>query len=564
MNKNQLPRAVSFSKAALTRLPWLVAASLVADCDSVTIVTTEPAFSVSGTVSGLQGDGGLVLQINGGNTLTISADGNFTFTSSLSPGAGYAVAVKTQPSTPSQNCTVAGGSGTIASNVTGVNVTCRGIPVVTAVGLPMGTATTASFGPAGGSLSSADSRFTLTVPAGAVANTTAFSIQPITNNAPGGVGAAYRLGPDGQTFAVPIELAWNYSAGDLSGTAPEFLAMSYQDAERHWLRYTDGTVDSVKGTLTITTDHFTDDATIVDFRVEPNDTVMKPSELKDFDLSYCYVEDELVTPLVPPTPMEVGCHPFSPGISICSSSHLQPFCPDSATWSLRLASGGTGSAGTVVPRNPTTAGAWYTAPATAPTPNRVFVLALVHTVNGGTPFTLPALVTIVENRYLGTFSQTVTSSTDFDLGGNVCTPNPVNGSASFSASMEWDTNSDLLTPGSYPVEASDGPAMFTLHSDSTTCRSGSGGKPIVIPAIDLMIPIPAISLAFTATSDGANITVAGWTPPDIPGCSSASPKFTITKDPATNKERIDGSETSTCTIGPATATGTYTIRLDQQ
>lgn len=567
MNRHQLRRAVS--KAAFARILLVVAASLIADCggDSVTTVTTVTAFTVGGTVSGLQGDGGLVLQNNGGDILAIPANGSFGFASSLPPGSSYAVTVKTQPSTPAQNCAVTEGSGTLASNVTSVKVTCSGIPVVTAIGTPMGTATTASIGPAGGSLSSSDSRFTLTVPAGVVANTTPFSIQPITNGAPGGVGSAYRLGPDGQTFAVPIELTWNYSARDLSGTAPEFLAVSYQDAQGHWLRNTNGTLDSAKGTLTITTDHFTDYATIVDFSVEPNDWTMKPSDLKFFDLWYCYVQvplPELITPLVPPDPKEVGCYPFSPGVSSCSSSlHLQLSCPDSATWNVRLPAGGTGSAGTIVPKNPATGGAYYTAPATAPTPNKVLVGALVHTSSGVTPFTMPALVTIDENRYLGTFSVTVTGSTDFDLGGDRCIPNPVTSSASYSVSTEWDANSDLFAPGSYPVEVSEGSGTLALQIEGTTCTNSSG-KVTVIPPFNETQGLPATSLAYTVTSDGANITIAGWTPPTIPGCSFAPPKFTITKVPATNKERIDGSGASTCTFGPATATGTYTLMLDQQ
>ena len=540
----------------------VVAARLIADCggDSVTTVTTVAASTVGGTVTGLQGDGGLVLQNNGGDTLTISANGTFGFASSLPPGSSYAVTVKTQPSTPSQKCTVTGGSGTIASNVTSVNVTCSGIPVVTAIGTPMGTATTASIGPTGGSLSSSDSRFTLTVPAGVVADTTTFSIQPITNGAPGGVGSAYRLGPDGQIFAVPIELTWNYSAGDLAGTAPEFLAVSYQDAQGHWLRYTNGTLDSAKGTLTITTDHFTDDAPRVNFNVEPTDAVMKPSEMNLFRVRFCYVDYDLLTPLVPPNPMEDGCYPFVPGTSICPV-HLEPICADKVIWSVEVASGA-GSAGTVVPHG---SGGYadYTAPATAPTPNLVFVNALVHTMNGAPPAAMPALVTIVGNRYLGTFSVNVTGSTDFNLGGDRCTPNPVTSSASYSVSMEWDTNSDLFTPGSYPVEVSEGSGTLTVQFEGTTCRSPGGGVS-VIPAYNSTVTVPAASLPFTATSDGANITYTGWTPPTVPGCSFATPKFTITKDPATNMERIDGSGTTTCSLGPATVTGTYTLKLDQQ
>jgi hypothetical protein len=78
---------------------------------------------MGGTVSGLSGTG-LVLQDNGGDNLSISANGSFTFKTSLASGAKYAVTVLTQPTGPAQTCTVTSGSGTASANVTNVQVTC--------------------------------------------------------------------------------------------------------------------------------------------------------------------------------------------------------------------------------------------------------------------------------------------------------------------------------------------------------------------------------------------------------------------------------------------------------
>jgi hypothetical protein len=89
----------------------------------ITCVTTE--FTIGGTVSGLSGDG-LVLQNNGGDNLAIGADGTFTFTTSAPTGSGYNVTVATNPSFPTQVCTVSNGAGTInAANVTSVTVNCE-------------------------------------------------------------------------------------------------------------------------------------------------------------------------------------------------------------------------------------------------------------------------------------------------------------------------------------------------------------------------------------------------------------------------------------------------------
>ena len=86
-----------------------------------------PPATVGGNVSGLSGTG-LVLQNNGGDDMSISVNGDYTFATPLENGDTYVVTVLTQPSSPSQTCTVANGSGTMSSeNVTNVDVNC--VPV---------------------------------------------------------------------------------------------------------------------------------------------------------------------------------------------------------------------------------------------------------------------------------------------------------------------------------------------------------------------------------------------------------------------------------------------------
>jgi sugar lactone lactonase YvrE len=81
-------------------------------------------YTVGGAVSGLAGSG-LVLQDNGGDNLSITSNGSFTFGTVLDNGAAYKVTVLTQPSNPIQTCTVTSGTGTInGTNVTNVSVTC--------------------------------------------------------------------------------------------------------------------------------------------------------------------------------------------------------------------------------------------------------------------------------------------------------------------------------------------------------------------------------------------------------------------------------------------------------
>ena len=87
---------------------------------------TSPGYSytISGTVSAMIGSG-LVLQNNGGDDLSISANGAFSFKTSLTDGSAYSVTVKTQPASPSQVCTISNESGTINSGpVSNIVVNC--------------------------------------------------------------------------------------------------------------------------------------------------------------------------------------------------------------------------------------------------------------------------------------------------------------------------------------------------------------------------------------------------------------------------------------------------------
>ncbi|MEX1020497.1 MAG: hypothetical protein WDZ49_12615, partial [Litorilinea sp.] len=62
---------------------------------------------------------------NGGDDLTVNANGAFQFATSLPDESAYAVTVATQPGSPAQTCTVANGSGTLAgADVSNVSVTC--------------------------------------------------------------------------------------------------------------------------------------------------------------------------------------------------------------------------------------------------------------------------------------------------------------------------------------------------------------------------------------------------------------------------------------------------------
>ena len=100
----------------------LFGATLIAACSSGHGAT--PPFTIGGTVSGLTGT--VVLHDNGGDNLSVGANGTFTFATKVVSGGAYAVTVAPQP--VGQTCVVTAGSGTATANVTTVMVACTNNP----------------------------------------------------------------------------------------------------------------------------------------------------------------------------------------------------------------------------------------------------------------------------------------------------------------------------------------------------------------------------------------------------------------------------------------------------
>lgn len=82
-----------------------------------------PTFSIGGTVTGIT-TGTLVIRNNGGDDLSITADGSFTFATKIKDGGDYDVSIKTIPAGLS-TCTVTNGTGVVINkNVSNIKVDC--------------------------------------------------------------------------------------------------------------------------------------------------------------------------------------------------------------------------------------------------------------------------------------------------------------------------------------------------------------------------------------------------------------------------------------------------------
>ena len=97
---------------------------ILAAAGSLSSCLFDLKYTVGGNLAGLEGSG-LVLENNSGDALTFTADGAFTFSTSIAKGGTYSVTVTTQPSNPAQTCVVHNGTGTMGStDVVNVVVNC--------------------------------------------------------------------------------------------------------------------------------------------------------------------------------------------------------------------------------------------------------------------------------------------------------------------------------------------------------------------------------------------------------------------------------------------------------
>jgi len=98
-------------------------AGVTANVASVQVICSANNFPVSGTISGLAPGTQLAIENNGGNLLTIGANGPFSFNQGVAANGSYSVTVLTQPQ--NQTCTVSNGFGAgVLSAISSVKITC--------------------------------------------------------------------------------------------------------------------------------------------------------------------------------------------------------------------------------------------------------------------------------------------------------------------------------------------------------------------------------------------------------------------------------------------------------
>lgn len=264
-------------------------------------------------------------------------------------------------------------------------------PVVTPIGVTQGPSVSASLSVAGGSLSSADGKLKITIPEGALAAATTVSIQPISNGAPGRVGAAYRLLPEGTTFAKPVQLSFTYTDADVVGASADVLGVAVQKANGTWA-WQASTLNSAARTVTVSTTHFSDWSAVKGLQLRPPSGTVKTGGSVPLKLVYCFAPPLKNTDL---EPLGFDCE--------AENAPVPP--SQTVNWAVNGIAGGNATVGTVTGNGNS---ATYTAPAHPPQANPVAVSAEVQGAKGKLLLISNILVTEDFAGYTGSISGTVT------------------------------------------------------------------------------------------------------------------------------------------------------------
>ena len=173
-----------------------------ADVDTVTVTCSTQSYSIAGTLTGLLGT--LTLRNNGGDDLTLTADGDFAFSTNQANGSDYDVTVFSKP--VNQNCQIGNGKGTLEGGNANVTVTCSIFALNANIQTPTGDQIILP----GASLDFAGSVFGGILPHG-------FDWNFDTNSIGGGPSSSTQQVPGSVSFGVEGYFKTTYTVTDFKG-----------------------------------------------------------------------------------------------------------------------------------------------------------------------------------------------------------------------------------------------------------------------------------------------------------------------------------------------------------
>ncbi len=295
---------------------------------------------------------------------------------------------------------------------------------------------------------SSDGTVTVVVPPGALAAGTQVGIQPITATAPGALGA-YRLTPEGQTFAQPVTITFSYSADEAGATAPDSMRIATHDARGYWA-VVGTTRDATQRTLAVTTTHFSDWSHVDGRQIVPASATVAVNKEQRLSVIDC------------------GDGPDPDGgnsqqrllLECLEDEELQPLPP--SNWSVNAIPGGNSTVGTIAA---VAGGATYKAPSSVPSQNPVAVSAQYGTGTGRV--TLVSNIKVVDA--LTVYTGTIFGRIDTTIQGQ-------HQFVEMSANLRFTYNPDLSYGG---TKWYDGTGSAFVRGRSFGCiGDGSGTAPV--------------------------------------------------------------------------------------
>lgn len=254
-------------------------------------------------------------------------------------------------------------------------------PDPTAQGVVVGQATQADIGPAGGQLASPDGSLTVQVPAGAFDRVRTVAIAPISNQAHGGQGSAWRITPEGLDTPVPMTIEWRYTAAQARGLAR--LAVATQGADGVWrIDPARQQHDAHQRVLRVQTTHFSDWSFVAGVQLRPGSAEVATGGTLQLTVRDCgTVPDRTL--------------PGQQALYACRDDGASSIAAEG--WAVNGMPGGNASVGQLAEGGDVlVARRTYTAPATAPSQNPVAVSVRYVDPFSNSRDTLVANVTVID------------------------------------------------------------------------------------------------------------------------------------------------------------------------
>ena len=136
-------------------------------------------------------------------------------------------------------------------------------------------------------------------PEGALSSKTNISIQPITNNAPGGAGSGYEFGPSGTSFNKPVQISFHYTKEETEGTMAGLKNIATQHKDGKWYKLKNILVDTTAKTITSSIKHFSSYVSFDEIKISPVQAKVKVGKSIYPSVTYNSVPDDDIDDLAP-------------------------------------------------------------------------------------------------------------------------------------------------------------------------------------------------------------------------------------------------------------------------